>query len=142
MAWAADLVAVIAVAFGVAASICMGVLQLQSGLHVVAGVPMDSVAWPLGILTVLMACALTSATTGLDKGIKWLSNINMALAFSYLFLFGVQTLFLMFSARGTARRLVHNVLAVELGIAGTTGINKEKKNKPGKAKTGKKQKRF
>ncbi|NCF10633.1 MAG: hypothetical protein GWP66_08135 [Gammaproteobacteria bacterium] len=70
------------------------------------------------------------------------SDVNMALAFSYLFLFGVQTLFLMFSARGTARRLVHNVLAVELGIAGTTGINKEKKNKPGKAKTGKKQKRF
>ncbi|MDX1594138.1 MAG: hypothetical protein R3298_07810 [Gammaproteobacteria bacterium] len=68
-------------------------------------------------------------------------GVNIALAFSYLFLFGVQTLFLMFSARGAARRLVHNVLAVELGIAGPTGVRKQ--DKPDKrTKQGKKRKRF
>ncbi len=67
-------------------------------------------------------------------------DVNVALASSYLFLFGVQTFFLMFSARGTARRLVYNVLGVELGVAGTSGIKKQKK--PKQAKSDKKQKRF
>ena len=72
--------------------------------------------------------------------LSWPLNqeVNPALALSYLFLFGVQTLFLLFSARGTCRRLVYNVLAVELGIAGDTGIKKQKK--PSKDK--KKKKRF
>ena len=60
--------------------------------------------------------------------------------YTYPFLFGVQTFFLMFSARGTARRLVYNVLGVELGVAGTSGIKKQKK--PKQAKSDKKQKRF
>jgi len=59
------------------------------------------------------------------------TDVNVALALSYLFLFGAQAMFLMFSARGTAKRLVYNVLAVELGIAGDSGYTKPKK-KPGK----------
>ncbi len=70
------------------------------------------------------------------------SGVNPALALSYLFLFGVQALFLMFSARGTARRLVHNVLAVELGIAGTTGIDKKKAKASAAKRRNKRQKRF
>jgi len=68
--------------------------------------------------------------------LSWPLNqtVNPALAFSYLFLFGVQTLFLLFSARGTCRRLVYNVLAVELGVAGDTGIKKQKKEKKKKKK--------
>jgi len=67
-------------------------------------------------------------------------NVNQALAFSYLFLFGVQALFLLFTARGTGRRLVYNVLAVELGIAGQSGIDKAAARKA--AKADKRKKRF
>lgn len=72
--------------------------------------------------------------------LSWPLNqeVNPALALSYLFLFGVQTLFLLFSTRGTGQRLVYNVLAVELGVAGETGIKKQ--NKQNKEK--KKKKRF
>jgi glycine betaine transporter len=77
---AADLVAVLAVVFGVAASVPMGILQLMQGLHVVAHTPADSDALALALLAILFVAYMTSAATSLDKGIKWLSNINMALA--------------------------------------------------------------
>jgi glycine betaine transporter len=80
VAWAADLVAVLAVAFGVAGSTGTGVMQLQAGLHSLAGVPLDSSVWAFAILAVLVVTYISSAITGLDKGIKWLSNLNMALA--------------------------------------------------------------
>ena len=80
VAHTADLVAVMAVVFGVAGSLSMGTLQIQTGLSVVAGVPRDSAWVTIGILLLLAACYMTSASTGLDRGIKWLSNINMGLA--------------------------------------------------------------
>jgi len=80
VAWIADLIAILGVAFGVAGSLGMGVLQLQAGLHVVAGTSADSTLMALGILCALVISYMISAATSLDKGIKWLSNINMLLA--------------------------------------------------------------
>ncbi|MFN3198288.1 MAG: BCCT family transporter [Bradymonadia bacterium] len=80
VAYAADLIAILAVAFGVAGSIGMGIFQLKTGLHVVAGTPNDASWVPWAILVVLVISYMTSAATSLDKGIKWLSNINMVLA--------------------------------------------------------------
>jgi len=80
VAWLADLIAVLAVAFGVAGSTGTGVMQIQAGLHAVGGVPLQSLGWTFAILAGLMAVYIGSALTGLDKGIKWLSNFNMALA--------------------------------------------------------------
>ncbi|MEE2828382.1 MAG: BCCT family transporter [Myxococcota bacterium] len=85
VAWAADLLAVLAVTFGVAGSIGMGVMQLASGLTAVAGAPADSVGIDAGILLVLFAAYMLSAATGLDKGIKILSNLNMVLAIGLVF---------------------------------------------------------
>jgi glycine betaine transporter len=76
----ADGIAVLAIAFGVAGSMGMGIFQLQTGLHVLLGVPLESKAWSAGILVVIVVAYMTSASTSLDKGIKWLSNINMGLA--------------------------------------------------------------
>jgi len=42
--------------------------------------------------------------------------LPVALALSYVFIYGAQLLFLMLSARGTGMRLECNVLAEELGI--------------------------
>ncbi len=76
----ADLIAVLAIVFGVAGSITFGVMQLQSGLHVVFGVDQSSFTVSVAILITLFVAYMSSAATGLDKGIKWLSNINMGLA--------------------------------------------------------------
>jgi len=76
----ADLLAILAVTFGVAGSIAMGTLLVHSGLHYVAGVEMESTAAEVGILLTLFVAYMTSAATGLEKGIRILSNINMATA--------------------------------------------------------------
>jgi glycine betaine transporter len=76
----ADVIAVLAVAFGVAGSLGMGTLQVQAGLHAVAGVSDSSLTVRVIILVSMAVCYMLSASTGLDKGIKWLSNINMGLA--------------------------------------------------------------
>ncbi len=80
----ADLLAVLAVAFGVAGSIGMGVMQLGSGLTAVAGVPADSMSVDIAILICLFVAYMLSAATGLDRGIKILSNLNMGLAVGLL----------------------------------------------------------
>jgi glycine betaine transporter len=80
----ADTVAVLAVAFGVAGSIGMGIFQLHTGLHVLWGVPLPSRLWSAGILVALVIAYITSASTSLDKGIRILSNVNVALAIALL----------------------------------------------------------
>jgi glycine betaine transporter len=77
---ASDLVAVLAIAFGVAGSIGMGTFQLHTGLAAVGLVPDESLAVDMTILGVLIVAYLASASTSLDKGIQILSNVNMALA--------------------------------------------------------------
>lgn len=80
VAKSADLIAVLAVAFGVAGSLGTGVMQLHTGLHLVFGVPLESQLVAIAILVVLVICYTASASTGLDKGIQILSNVNMAVA--------------------------------------------------------------
>ena len=90
VAWLADLTSVLAVAFGVAGSMGMGVKQLHTGLGVVTGVSVESTAVAVGIMVALVAAYMLSATTSLDKGIRILSNVNMGLAIGLMgFLFVV-----------------------------------------------------
>lgn len=76
---AIDTLAVLATFFGVAATLGMSTLQINSGLHKLAGVPVAG-GVQLGIIGLFTVLYLLSATTGLQKGIKYLSNTNMALA--------------------------------------------------------------
>ncbi len=74
-----NVLAVIATAFGVAASLGMGALQINSGLAAVAGVPVGE-TWQVGIIAVTTLLFLASAITGVTRGIKWLSTFNLILA--------------------------------------------------------------
>lgn len=76
----ADFTAVLAVAFGVCGSMAMASLQFQTGLGVVTGADTSGVLVRIVILGVLFCCYTASASTSLDKGIKILSQTNMALA--------------------------------------------------------------
>lgn len=76
---AINILAVIATVMGVATSVGMGILQINGGLDYLFSVPQNNTN--LIIITVLLlAMYLTSAVTGLDKGIKWLSTLNLSLA--------------------------------------------------------------
>jgi len=74
-----NVLAVIATAFGVAASLGMGALQINSGLHALLGLPVGE-SQQVGIIVVTTVLFLASAVSGVTKGIKWLSNINLVLA--------------------------------------------------------------
>jgi glycine betaine transporter len=76
---AVNVLAVIATAFGVAASLGMGALQINSGLHAVFGLPVGG-ASQVGIIVVTTALFLASAVTGVTRGIKWLSSFNLVVA--------------------------------------------------------------
>lgn len=78
-----DVLAIIATVTGVAATLGFGALQINEGLHFLFDIPSNFVTQVIIIViaTVLFTC---SAWSGIDKGIKNLSNINMILAFIVL----------------------------------------------------------
>ncbi|TYR80626.1 BCCT family transporter [Priestia megaterium] len=113
-----DVVAVFATLFGVSASLGLGAAQINSGFHYLFGVPVSFNVQLLiiGITTLLF---ITSAGTGLSKGIKYLSNTNMLLAvllfFSFLFLSPTQYVIELFST--TFGSYVQNLPSMGLRFA-------------------------
>ncbi|GLB59161.1 hypothetical protein NCCP133_12940 [Cytobacillus sp. NCCP-133] len=81
-----DSVAVFATIFGVAASLGLGAAQINGGLHYVAGVP-NNFTVQLIIIAIVTVLFILSASTGLQRGIKYLSNANLVLAVILLFAF-------------------------------------------------------
>ena len=107
-----DVVAVVATVLGVAQTLGFGVEQFVSGLVRIGvgdwlqttaadGSVSSSIPGIVIALVVIMGASTLSALSGVGKGIKWLSNINMGLSFFVLFfflvfgstVFGLSTLF-------------------------------------------------
>lgn len=74
-----DTFAAIATAFGVATSLGLGTLQINGGLSYVLGIP-NTVLVQMLIILIVTILYMLSATTGLNKGIRYLSNLNLGLA--------------------------------------------------------------
>ena len=79
-----DVFALCSTFFGITTTLGFGVLQLNSGLEVLNIVPSTSFIYQVGIVVVLVGLAIVSALTGVDKGIKILSNINVTLVAALL----------------------------------------------------------
>lgn len=75
-----DTIAIIATVFGVATSLGLGAQQIAGGLSFsISWIP-NTFAVQLAVIITVTVLYLISATTGLDKGVKILSNVNIALA--------------------------------------------------------------
>lgn len=95
---AIDIVAVIATILGVAQTLGFGVEQFVSSMHRVGlgdwllnADGTSSTAAIIVALVVIVGIATLSALSGLGKGVKWLSNINMGLSFvlfAFFLIFG------------------------------------------------------
>lgn len=81
-----DGLAIIATLFGTAATLGIGALQIARGVEVVSGTG-NSIA--LIIIMVLTIGTIISAVSGVAKGIRWLSNINMVLSIALAVFFFV-----------------------------------------------------
>ncbi|MFD1707451.1 BCCT family transporter [Siminovitchia sediminis] len=74
-----NILAVIATVMGVATSLGMGILQINGGLDYLFSIPQNTPVL-LTITGILLVTYLTSAVTGLDRGIKILSILNLTMA--------------------------------------------------------------
>ncbi len=95
-----DITAVVATILGISQTIGLGLESFSSGLYNFTGaewlmttnaegVMVPSTGSMLMALAVVMVCSTLSALSGVGKGIKWLSNINMVLSFSLLAFFAI-----------------------------------------------------
>ncbi len=80
----ADSLGILAVTFGLAATLAMGLLTLGSGLSASGLGPLPDWGLPMGLVLV-GAAALLSALSGVGRGIRILSDINILLALLLLF---------------------------------------------------------
>ncbi len=89
-----DIVAVVATVLGISTTVGTGVLQLISGVESISGASwlLDNEGKPTGTamlvaLGVVMGLSTISAITGVGRGVKWLSNLNLAMSFILLAVF-------------------------------------------------------
>ncbi len=76
---AIDTIAIVGTLFGVATSLGFGVQQISAGLEYLGWV--DTNNWSTVILIAFVTGLATfSVVSGVSKGLKWLSNINMGMA--------------------------------------------------------------
>ena len=83
-----DTLAIFGTMFGVATSLGLGVLQVNAGLDTVFGVPQNRTVQVILIAAITLV-ATVSVFTGLDKGIRRLSQMNIGIATVLLVFVGV-----------------------------------------------------
>lgn len=77
---AVDVFAIVSTLFGVATSLGFGVAQVNAGLHhLIPAIPINETTQVILIFAITCVAAI-SVVSGLDKGIKLLSEINLGLA--------------------------------------------------------------
>ena len=79
-----DILAVVATMFGIATSLGFGVAQINAGLNYVFGIDFSRNA-QMFLIAIITAVATISVASGLDRGIKRLSQVNMIAALVLMF---------------------------------------------------------
>jgi len=75
-----DLISILAVIFGVSTSLGVGVLQISKGLNHVFDMGTSNFMGYAVIISIITLVFIISSSTGLKKGIRILSNLNMIIA--------------------------------------------------------------
>ncbi|MDO5746108.1 MAG: BCCT family transporter [Actinomycetaceae bacterium] len=92
-----DMLAIATTVFGTAASLGIGAVQIVHGIEIVGGFGRLGNSVLIIIICVLTAAFIASAVSGVSRGIKYLSNINMvmAIALAIFIFFAGPTIFLL-----------------------------------------------
>ncbi|SHF48237.1 glycine betaine uptake BCCT transporter [Ornithinibacillus halophilus] len=110
-----DFIVVFATVFGVATSLGFGAIQISGGLSFVFGFE-QTFTLQLTLIIIVTILYMISAMTGLNKGIKYLSNTNIVLAISLMLflLFLGPTNFIMNIFTTTLGSYIENLPAMSL----------------------------
>ena len=73
-----DIVAVVGTLIGVATSLSLGVLQIAAGVGIIGDVDVGTL-WQVILVIGITLIATASVVSGVARGIRWLSNINVSL---------------------------------------------------------------
>ncbi len=94
-----DVLGVVATILGVSVTIGFGVSQLVDGVYAITGAawmmdttgdtPVATKSGLIAALVVIMGMSILSAVSGVGRGVKWLSNINLVLSLILLLTFVV-----------------------------------------------------
>ena len=79
-----DAFALVGTIAGLATTLGYGALQLAAGLNLVAGWDTGTTAFRIAVIVVVVGLAGLSAASGLDKGVKRLSEVNLLITFALL----------------------------------------------------------
>ncbi len=72
-----DIFALCSTFFGITTTLGFGVVQINSGLETLNILPESSFIYQVLIVVILVSCSIISAVSGVDKGVRILSNINI-----------------------------------------------------------------
>lgn len=78
-----DILAIFATVAGVTTSLGLGVLQINSGINYLFGIP-ETLLIQIIIIVIFSVIYIWSAVAGIEKGIKIVSDINLYLAFGLM----------------------------------------------------------
>ena len=70
--------------FGITTTLGFGVVQLNAGLVELGLMKETGFSYQVAIVFVIMAISIVSATSGVNKGVKFLSQLNIVLALAFL----------------------------------------------------------
>lgn len=78
-----DILAVVACLFGLATSLGLGVQQINGGMNYLFGIEISTTVQVL-LIAVITGIATLSVVSGIDKGVKFLSEMNIKMAFVFM----------------------------------------------------------
>jgi len=110
---AIDVLAVLAALFGLATSLGLGVAQINAGLNYAFGIAFSTGA-QLGLIALITLVSAASVGSGLERGIKLLSNVNLlaALLLLVFVLLAGPTLFLLENLVESTGHYLQNLLVL------------------------------
>lgn len=85
-----DGICLLGIAGGVAAVLGVGTMQISSGIQILTGLTADKTMW-IAVVSAMAAVYVISSYTGLNRGIRWLSDKNAKIFLAlmiFVFVFG------------------------------------------------------
>lgn len=121
-----DVVSVVGTLFGVATSLGLGVLQISAGLSA-AGLADPTIVVQIVLIAAITGVTIFSLVSGVTKGMKWLSNINIVLAALLLVFVLVSgpTLFLLRDFVQSLGAYLQNVVGLTFTVSAFSGAEGE-----------------
>jgi len=112
-----NIIGVFATLFGLATSLGLGAMQIGAGLENLFGIPSGPVLW-VTIVIVTTAAAIISTATGIDRGIKYLSQINIVVAILLMILVFIvgPTLFILNMFTQATGDYLQNIIQMSFGL--------------------------